>query len=88
MNSYPYFDYPTLKKLNDKAISLNLNRSLEPSFFDDVSPDTLFPVTFSIDHNDGREARVRFVYNELADSEYLDLLMHDFLSLPRFTQEA
>jgi hypothetical protein len=84
MASYAYLDYPTLKHLNGKAIKLGLNRTLSYKFFDDVDREKLYPVTFSIDHNDGREIRAKFIYNEAADGAYIDMLSEDFSALPTF----
>lgn len=84
MASFPYFDLDTLRGMNNKAIVLGFNRQLEQKFFDEIPPETLFPITFSMDHNDGRQIRVRFVYNVNADSAYIDLLPEDFQRLPTF----
>ena len=84
MPSYSYFDYPTLKKLNDKAVKLGLNRALTDEVFKDISSETLFPITFTMDHNDGSEIRAKFIYNEAADGAYIDMLSEDFSALPTF----
>lgn len=81
-----YFDYNTLKKANDIAVARNFNRALTDEFFKDVDPATLFPVVFAMDHNDGAERRVRFIYNDRGESLFIDMLPEDFAALP--TTEA
>ena len=77
-----YFDYNLLKNANDKAVKLGFNRAIEDEFFEDIDPKTLFPVVFAVDHNDGTEMRVRFIYNEAGDGLFIDMLHEDFLALP------
>tara|TARA_Y100000361_G_C10926208_1_gene221496 strand:+ start:301 stop:570 length:270 start_codon:yes stop_codon:yes gene_type:complete len=77
-----YFDYNLLKNANDKAVKLGFNRAIEDEFFEDIDPKTLFPVVFAMDHNDGAEMRVRFIYNEAGDSLFIDMLHEDYLALP------
>tara|TARA_R100001015_G_C4598498_1_gene153582 strand:+ start:302 stop:595 length:294 start_codon:yes stop_codon:yes gene_type:complete len=79
-----YFDYETLRAANEKAKDLNYNRTLEHSFFKEIDKDALFPITWSMPHND-ENIRVRFVHNEFgaeSSAAFLDITLDDFHALP------
>lgn len=80
-NKVTVFDFETLKKLNKKAIKYGLNRSLVSEFFDLINPDDVFPIVFSMVHNDDH-IRTRFIYNDAGDSAWLDVSFADFNKLP------
>ena len=77
-----YLTYDDLVRLNAKAKKDNRNQSLDPIVFDNISKDKVFPVTFSMVHND---VEMRAMIQLNADDSALGLLdmsFEDFNSLP------
>jgi hypothetical protein len=58
-----YIDQPLLKKLNDKAIRQDRNRTLRPSFVKSIDKDLRMPLVADMPHND-REMRCVFLFVE------------------------
>ena len=81
-NKVTVFDFETLKKLNNKAVRHGLNRSLVNKFFEVVDPTNLFPVVFSMVHNDDH-VRAEFIYNAAGETAWIDVSFDDFNKLPK-----
>jgi len=55
-----YLTQDLLRRLNNKAIKYKYNRSIQPSFINEIPEDIRMPVTFTMPHNDS-EMRCKFV---------------------------
>ena len=55
-----YLTQDLLRRLNNKAIKYKYNRSIQPSFINEIPEDMRMPVTFIMPHNDS-EMRCKFV---------------------------
>ena len=76
-----YFTFKTLKKANKKAKSCDLNCKLKPSLFKQLDPEKVYPVTFTMIHNDDC-MRVMFVYNSEGGAAAIDMTFADYEALP------
>tara|TARA_Y100000296_G_scaffold39212_1_gene45299 strand:+ start:1343 stop:1615 length:273 start_codon:yes stop_codon:yes gene_type:complete len=77
-----YLTYDDLVRLNAKAKKENRNQSLDPIVFHNISKDKVFPVTFSMVHNDVEiRAMIRLNADDSARG-LLDMSFEDFNSLP------
>jgi len=80
-----YFTFDLLRKANRKARRYNLNRKLEPSFFKEIDPEKVYPVSFTMIHNDDH-MRVRFVHNgggyREGSASWIDMTLEDYNALP------
>ena len=77
-----YLTYDELVRLNAKAKEENRNQSLDPIGFDNISKDKVFPVVFSMIHND-IEMRAMIQLNKDDSARgLLDMSFEDFNSLP------
>ena len=55
-----YLTQDLLRKLNNKAIKYKYNRSIQPSFIQEIPEAMRMPITFTMPHND-MEMRIKFV---------------------------
>jgi hypothetical protein len=79
-----YFTFDLLRKINRKSIRANLNRTLTLKFLSTLETEKLYPIVFSMPHNDDH-MRVRFVHNDNGNdhsSSWIDLSFKDYDSLP------
>ena len=77
-----YLTYDDLVRLNKKAKEENRNQSLDPFVLEKISKDKVFPVTFSMVHNDVEiRAMIQFNADDSARG-LLDMSFEDFSSLP------
>ena len=77
-----YLTYDDLVRLNAKAKKENRNQSLDPIVFHNISKDKVFPIEFSMVHND---VEMRAMIQLNADDSargLLDMSFEDFNSLP------
>ena len=75
-----FFDFKTLKVLNEKAVKRKYNRSL---YFEKlpIAPEEYYPVVMSMLHNDV-EIRCEILLNRKGDKCWLDVAIEDFNRLP------
>tara|TARA_Y100000310_G_C20056819_1_gene523118 strand:- start:115 stop:387 length:273 start_codon:yes stop_codon:yes gene_type:complete len=77
-----YLTYNDLVRLNTKAKEENRNQSLDPFVLEKISKDKVFPVEFSMVHNDVEmRAMIRLSADDSARG-LLDMSFDDFNSLP------
>mgnify|MGYP003659837907 CR=1 FL=1 len=73
---YQVFTQSTLKRANERAIKLKLNRSIErkplKKLFAKNDEHTFYPVTYTMIHND-KEIRAKVQLNKEGDSVYIDV---------------
>ncbi len=77
----PYLTYADLKRINASSVALDRNRNL---WFDELPIEddgTLYPVTFSMIHNDEGDVRTRIVLNSKGDTAMLDMSFEEFNGL-------
>ena len=77
-----YLTYDDLVRLNKKAKEENRNQSLDPSVFHNISKDKVFPVTFSLVHNDVEIRAMIQLSSDDSARGLLDMSFEDFSSLP------
>ena len=75
-----------LKKLNNKARRLNLNRTLSVTAVNRLPADKVFPITWSMLHNDDH-IRVHIVMDDKGGFTELDMTLDDFDRLPTMPWE-
>jgi hypothetical protein len=79
----PYLTYADLKRINESSIKAWRNRNLWPSALPIEDDGTLYPVTFSMIHNDEGDVRTRIVLNEEGEWAMLDMSFEEFNGLKR-----
>ena len=80
MENVVYFTKPLLKKVNAQSIKDDRNRTIIPEVIDELDDDTLFPVVFSMVHNDV-EMRLRVMLAPESGA-YLDVPFETYETLP------
>ena len=75
-----YFDKDSLTKHNNYAIKHNLNRSIYKDVVAQLDSETLFPVVWTIDHNDA-EMRCKLMLSPTTEA-WLDLPLASYNKLP------
>jgi hypothetical protein len=79
-----FFTFKSLKDANEKAKSLNLNRTLSKKFFKELDRSKVYPISFTMTHNDD-QVRVRFVHDDHGtelSAAWIDMTFEDFFALP------
>lgn len=79
-----YFTFDSLKKANKKSKSYDLNRTLNDKFFKQLDKTKVYPISFSMSHNDDH-MRVRFIHNDHGaeiSGEWVDITLQDYDALP------
>ena len=75
-----YFDKQSLIEANNDAILNKRNRSLNNDFITSLDDDTMFPVLFSMDHNE-QEIRLELMMDPTT-RVWLDVSYETFKALP------
>lgn len=86
MSEVKYFTKKALIEANREAIRTKRNRTLEPKALDKLRPDLVYPITFSMIHNDC-ELRVSLVVGDVDKVEksqvvWLDIPFETYNNLP------
>ena len=76
-----YFDKKLLVSANKEAIRSKRNRALKTKYLEKLPEDNLFPIVFSMVHNDV-EMRLEVLLNETGDKGYIDVPFGTFDKLP------
>ena len=84
--SRAYMDKRLLISLNNEAIRSNRNRTLKPKKVNELPDGDLFPVMYSMIHNDN-EIRCMVVLSEKGENAWLDMPIDRFNKLPRWEGE-
>ncbi len=79
----PYFSKALLIEANNDAILEHRNRQLDPEHLVSLDDDTLFPVIWSMLHNE-TEVRCKLLLSP-EDEAWLDVSRETFSSLPHST---
>ena len=84
--SRAYMDKSLLISINNEAIKSNRNRTLKPEKVKELPDSDLFPVMYSMIHND-EEIRCMVVLSENGENAWVDMPIGMFNKLPRWEEE-
>lgn len=81
MTTVKYFDKRSLRTANNDAIHYGFNRSIREDVIEQLDDETLFPVVFTMPHNDGAEMRLKLLLSPTKEA-WLDVIPEGYESLP------
>jgi hypothetical protein len=89
--SYKVIDFSNLKKINDKSIRLNFNRTIDQKFLMKLDALKLYPITFRMIHNDDH-MRCQITFDNKGHTLWLDMEFKDYnklktIKIPLVTEE-
>jgi len=78
MKEVEYFTWKSLRRANNRAIRLNLNRQIRRRYINTLDRDNRFPISYSLfdDGYDGRPDVIRYVITTELDSERNPVTCH------------
>jgi len=76
-----FFTFEKLQDADRASRRYDLNCKLQPSFFKKLDPEKVYPVTFTMIHNEDC-MRVQFVHNAEGGSAAIDMTFEDYEALP------
>jgi len=84
-------DFSNLKKINDKSIRLNFNRTIDQKFLMKLDALKLYPITFRMVHNHDH-MRCRITFDNKGHNLWLDMEFKDYnklktIKIPSVTEE-
>jgi hypothetical protein len=77
---YKYLTKYELAMINRDAINKGRNRTLDTDFINELPEDLVYPVIFSMVHNNC-EIRARIVFNRAGQTGFLDMSFEQFEQL-------
>ena len=81
MKEVEYFTWKSLRRANNRAIRLNLNRQIRRRYINTLDRDNRFPISYSLfdDGYDGRPDVIRYVITTELDSERNPVTCHLYI---------